>query len=68
MFIPALRAAPKDYHVVATQAADLLNRRAAEGFAEAEADGHTVDDLDVGTLAQIAQVNFLAAIAQSLKK
>ncbi|AXH66397.1 hypothetical protein SEA_SATIS_248 [Streptomyces phage Satis] len=59
---------PKNYLAVAQQSADLLNEQMVRQFNTAREEGYTLADLDVGTLAQLAQVNYLAAIVEGLKK
>lgn len=59
---------PKNYLAVAQQAADLLNEQMVRQFDAAREEGYTLADLDVSTLAQLAQVNYLAAIVEGLKK
>jgi hypothetical protein len=59
---------PTNYLEIARQTADALNGVIGEQFKAAQEEGYEVSELDLGTLAQIAQVNYLAAIAEGLKK
>lgn len=59
---------PNSYLTIARETATVLNEIVAEQFEAAKEEGYAASDIDVSTLAQIAQVNFLAVIAERLAK
>lgn len=59
---------PKNYLDIARQTAAVINESIAEQFQAAKEADYDASDLDLSTLSQVAQVNYLAAIAEGLSK